>query len=78
MDTATLIAIIGIIALLAMLLSRVGIIYKVIKFAVIVGIGYLTILLFVSAFWPAQAETLMQPLKTIIDLIQTFFRELRI
>jgi len=78
MDTATLIAIIGMIILLAMLLSRAGIVYKILKFAVVVGIGYLTILLFVSTFWPAQAEPLMQPLKTIIDLIQTFVRELRI
>jgi len=58
------------------LLSKVGIVYKIMKFLLVLAVGYLAVLLIASMFMPQFKDVLLQPVNALWDLLQSFLREL--
>jgi len=46
------------------------------KFLLVLGVGYLAVLLVVSMFMPGFKDTLLQPVNALWDLVQSFLRGL--
>ncbi|RLI27079.1 hypothetical protein DRO58_04840 [Candidatus Bathyarchaeota archaeon] len=77
MDAATALALtIPILILLVLLMGRLNLLYKLVKGVVLVGVGYLLVVLAASLLMPELAEKMLQPLQALWDLAITFMREL--
>jgi len=77
MEATTALALtIPILIFLIVLAGRLNLIYKIVKGAVLFGVGYLLIVLVTAMIYPSLAEQLLAPLQALWDIALSLLEEL--